>query len=175
LEGEATYEVGGEAMDLGGLLGRMVPDAIALAERVLQQTQEQLARDGAAAGDQTSPDEIVATALVNRLARMIDNKDSSAVEDWPTAGFAADEVSDYEELAERNSVLAAALGACDCWGQHLNCPFCDGLGGPGWALPDERLFASYVRPALSVVTNPSGSSTVPGSEAQSRRKEDGNV
>ena len=162
-------------MDLGGLVGRMAPDAIALIERVLEQAQKQLTRDGAAAGGGTSPDEVVATALGNRLARMILNEDSSAVEDWPTVSFAADELSHYEELVDRNSVLAAALGACDCWGQHVSCPFCDGVGGPGWALPDERLFASYVGPALSAVTNSSGSSTVPGRQAQSRRKEDGNV
>lgn len=150
-------------MDLGGLLERMVPVAIALVDRVLQQAQEQLTRDGAfAATGDTSPDELVAAALGKRLARMIVDEDSSAVVD-STAGFPADELSHYEELIDRNSVLAAALGACDCWGQLVNCPFCDGVGGPGWALPDERLFASYVRPALSAVTNPSGSSTVPRS------------
>jgi hypothetical protein len=145
-------------MDLSGLLGRMLPDAIALVERALQQAQEQLTRDGSAVGvgGDSSPDDMVAIALGNRLARMIVNEDSSAMEDWPMASSSADELSHYEELLDRNSVLAAALGACDCWGQHMNCPFCEGVGGPGWALPDERLFASYVRPALSVVTNPNG-------------------
>jgi hypothetical protein len=141
-------------MDLGGLLGRIAPDAIMLFDRVLQQAQEQLNRDGGFAGaGGTSPDEEVVTALGNRLARMIVNQDAAAVGD-STDAFPADELSHYEELIDRNSVLAAALGACDCWGQHVDCPFCEGVGGPGWALPDERLFASYVRPALSVLPSP---------------------
>jgi hypothetical protein len=145
-------------MDLGGLLGRIVPDAIVLVERVLLQAQEQLTRDGAA-GD-ISPDEVVVTALGNRLAQMFVDEDASAVRDWSAAGLEGDELSHYEELVDRNSVMAAALGACDCWGQYVSCPFCDGLGGPGWTLPDERLFASYVRPALAI-RNISGSSTAP--------------
>ena len=163
LKGEAIDVIGGEAaVDLGGLLGRMLPDVIAFVERVLEQAQEQLTRDGAfAATRDTSPDEVVATALGNRLARMIVNGDSSEMADWPTVSFRADKLSYYEELIDRNGVLAAALGACDCWGQHVNCPVCDGVGGPGWALPDEQLFTSYVRPALSAATNPSGSSTFP--------------
>jgi hypothetical protein len=154
-------------MDFSGLLGRMMPDAIALTERVLQQVQEQLVRDDAfAAGSDTSPKEVLATALGNRLARMIRGDDSSAVEDWPMAGSSADELSYYEELVNRNSILAAALGACDCWGQNVDCPVCDGVGGPGWAVPDDQLFASYVRPALNGVTNLSSSSTVVGREAE---------
>jgi len=159
-------------MDFTGLLGRMMPDAIALVERVLQQAQEQLARDGAFAADgNTSAKEIVAAALGNRLARMIVNDDSYLVEDWLRASSPAGELSSYEELADRNCVLAAALGACDCWGQRVNCPFCDGVGGPGWILPDERLFANYVHPALNAISNLGGSSTVTGREAKSHGKE----
>jgi hypothetical protein len=164
--------IGGEAVDLGSLLGRVVPEAMVFVERVLQQTQEQLTRNGAFPADgQVSPDQVVITALGNRLARIILNEDSSVAEDWPTVGSLADELSHYEELVDRNSVLAAALGACDCWGQYVSCPFCNGVGGPGWTLPDERLFASYVRPALRSATYPNGSSTLLEHEAQSRRKE----
>jgi hypothetical protein len=158
LEAKGIVVIGGEAVDFGGLLGRMVPEAMVLVERVLQQTQEQLTRNGALTADgQTSPDQVVVTALGNRLARIILNEDSSVAEDRSTVGFPADELSYYEELVDRNSVLAAALGACDCWGQHVSCPFCNGIGGPGWILPDERLFASYIRPALRMAAHPSGS------------------
>jgi hypothetical protein len=175
-EGEAIDLIGGEAVDFDGLLGRMAPDAIALIDRVLKQAQERLTRDGAIpAGDSTSPDNVVVTALGNQLAGMIGSQDSSPVEDWPKADFLADELSHYEELLDRNSMLAAALGACDCWGQDVTCPFCEGVGGPGWALPDERLFGTYVRPALSAATNPSGIATVPGHKSESRRKEGGDV
>ena len=156
---------------MGGLLGSLVPDALALADRVFLQAQEQLNRDGAfAATAVSSPDELITLALGKRLARMIANGDSSAIENT-TNGLRDDELSHYEELVDRNAVLAAALGACDCWGQLENCPFCDGVGRPGWILPDDQLFAIYVSPALSAVTDPSGSSTVQGRHAWSHRKE----
>ena len=163
--------LGGEAVDLGGLLGRLAPDAIALVDRVFQQAQEQLNRDGAyAAAAVRSPDELVTAALGKQLARMIADGDSSSMGN-STAGIRADELSHYEELVDRNSALAAALGACDCWGQLANCPFCSGVGTPGWIIPDEQLFKSYVRPALSAVANPSASSTVQERQAQSHQKE----
>jgi hypothetical protein len=156
-------------VDFGGLIGRMVPEAIALVERVLQQTQEQLTRNGALTADsQMSPDQVIVTALGTRLARIILNEDSYAAEDRSVVGFRADEVSHYEELIDRNSVLAAALGACDCWGRHASCPFCNGIGGPGWTVPDEQLFASYIRPALPVAVCRSGSSTLLEHAAQRR-------
>jgi hypothetical protein len=144
-------------MDAVGLLGRILPDAIVLVERVLQHAQGQLTDDSA--GGDRSLDEVVVAALGNRLAQMFSDDGGSAVGDWLAAGINADELSHYEELIDRNSVLAAALGACDCWGQHAGCPLCDGIGGPGWTLPDERLFASYVRPALAV-RNISAATTV---------------
>ena len=145
-------------MDLGGLLGSLVPDALALADRVFQQAQEQLNRDGAfaAATAVSSPDELITLALGKRLARMIADGDSSAMGN-SINDLQDDQLSHYEELVDRNTVLAAALGACDCWGQLANCPFCDGSGRPGWILPNEQLFESYVGPALSAVTDPSGS------------------
>jgi hypothetical protein len=52
-----------------------------------------------------------------------------------------------QTLVERNTMLAAALGACECWGEDPGCPVCAGDGGAGWALPDPALYAAYVRPA----------------------------
>jgi hypothetical protein len=54
----------------------------------------------------------------------------------------------YNELVHRNSMVAAALGACDCWGERANCPLCNGVGSPGWLPPDENLFEIYVRPVV---------------------------
>jgi len=56
-----------------------------------------------------------------------------------------------EQLVERDQALAAALGACDCWGEDIRCHICQGEGGPGWLLPDRQLFATYVFPALRTV------------------------
>jgi hypothetical protein len=54
----------------------------------------------------------------------------------------------YNELVHRNSMVAAALGACVCWGDRPNCPLCNGVGSPGWLPPDENLFGIYVRPVV---------------------------
>lgn len=46
-------------------------------------------------------------------------------------------------------VLAAALGACDCWGLRGDCPTCRGKGSAGWIDPDVDLFHEYVSPAAA--------------------------
>jgi hypothetical protein len=47
----------------------------------------------------------------------------------------------------QNAELAAACGACVCWG-HPRCPTCHGEGGPGWRAPDPERFTKYIEPAL---------------------------
>ncbi|WP_116948896.1 hypothetical protein [Jiangella endophytica] len=51
-------------------------------------------------------------------------------------------------MDELPAVLAAALGACVCWGQDPGCPVCAGRGGSGWSDPDRELYAEYVAPAV---------------------------
>jgi hypothetical protein len=53
----------------------------------------------------------------------------------------------HEALVDRNTLLAAALGACECWGEEDACPSCGGLGSAGWVPPDPELYAHYVAPA----------------------------
>lgn len=53
----------------------------------------------------------------------------------------------YESALERNAELAAACGACVCFGQP-HCPDCGGEGKPGWQVPDASLFRQYVSPVL---------------------------
>lgn len=52
-----------------------------------------------------------------------------------------------EMLMDRNLLLAAALGACECWGQDSKCETCFGAGSAGWVLPDQLLYKEYVGPA----------------------------
>lgn len=53
------------------------------------------------------------------------------------------------DLREVNDTLAGALGACAlCWGGDPNCVVCQGLGGPGFELPDPKLFNQLVVPAV---------------------------
>ncbi|GAA3938324.1 hypothetical protein [Actinoplanes auranticolor] len=56
-----------------------------------------------------------------------------------------------KDLAERNIVLASALGACDCWGERPDCDVCGGAGAAGWTSPDRAAFDLYVAPALRTV------------------------
>jgi hypothetical protein len=121
-------------MDLSALLGRGLSDHLALAERTVAQVIDRLAADESMVGSDETPAERIATALGNRLARMVLDEETSAAR--------------YEELADRNVALASALGACDCWGESADCPTCDGDGSPGWLPPDPPLFATYVRPVV---------------------------
>jgi hypothetical protein len=128
-----------------------MPDAIVLVERVLLRVQEQLVRDGAfAAGTDTCLRRYSQTALGNQLvrgprtatfpyqhesaqvrqlrpgkvvARGPLSDGSSAVQDRPMAGSTADKLS-YEELTDRNSVLAAAVVPATA-GEDVDCPVCD--------------------------------------------------
>lgn len=50
-------------------------------------------------------------------------------------------------LAHQCRRLAAALGACACFG--YGCRRCHGEGKPGWCAPDEDEFHEFVAPLLS--------------------------
>jgi hypothetical protein len=133
-----------ELPNLDHLLKLVVADPAGLIDRVLGRAAGQLAHDGVVAdGGDEPPVDVIASALGDRLARMIAGDDDRA-----RAGDSG-WLAHYQELLDRNSALAAALGACDCWGQDRGCPVCGGAGTPGWASPDERLFAAYVPPAVS--------------------------
>jgi hypothetical protein len=57
--------------------------------------------------------------------------------------------AELDQLRELNDALAAALGACYlCWGEDADCTICHGSGNPGYFMPDKRLFALFVVPAL---------------------------
>lgn len=64
-----------------------------------------------------------------------------------------------EELTDHNLLLAAALGACDCWGADPGCPVCQGTGASGWTEPDPALFAVYVTPAVARARGPGSRGT----------------
>lgn len=53
-----------------------------------------------------------------------------------------------QHLSDRDALLAAALGACECWGDDSDCAVCGGDGVSGWTEPDDELYATYVRPAV---------------------------
>lgn len=127
-------------------------DPLALVERVIEQALSQLVpAEMLVEADEGSADDVLAAALGNRLARMIAGDDEPAEAQAREREDPPEWVAHYHELLDRSSTIAAALGACDCWGSRRDCAICAGAGAPGWALPDERLFASYVLPAVSAL------------------------
>ena len=163
--------------NVGLVLERLMVDPSALVERVVQPVMEQLWRDGAATDDSaTPPDLLIATALGNRLARVVASEQLPAPAGLPASSARPEhDLAHYEELIERNSVLAAALGACDCWGEQFDCALCDGAGAPGWVLPDRRMFANYVYPAVRAFKTLGAPSIAAGRHAHDHRKENGHV
>jgi hypothetical protein len=53
-----------------------------------------------------------------------------------------------QDRSDRVVLLAAALGACECWGVDPGCDFCAGAGSSGWTDPDDALYREYVEPAV---------------------------
>lgn len=61
----------------------------------------------------------------------------------------ADSPAEDETPIDTNMLLAAALGACECWGLRADCQLCGGQGSAGWIRPDLELFEEFVRPAIA--------------------------
>jgi hypothetical protein len=77
----------------------------------------------------------------------------------------SDQSSAHEALVDRNVLLAAALGACDCWGQDPECLTCSGEGSAGWIQPERGLYDEYVEPANVRMAGEGGStSSIPHDE-----------
>lgn len=140
-------------MNVESLLDRTRLDPFTLVDRVLQQVLDQLAREGALAGyGNKPPEELLGIALGNWLTGMLTAGRPATVAGASADGDRPEQSTHDDELVERNSVLAAAVGACDCWGEQADCPFCDGEGSAGWVRPDKQLFARYVYPAVRALS-----------------------
>ena len=132
-----------EVPHLDDLLQSVAADPAGLINGMLARVAGQLMPEATAANDNDAqPSDLIASALGDWLARTITSGNGGQETD-------SEWLSHYRELLDRNSALAAALGACECWGQDRSCPVCNGAGIPGWVLPDEGLFAAYVQPAAS--------------------------
>lgn len=132
----------------------MISDPSAFLQKVMEQTLIKSPNlfETLAAQDEGAREATVIDILSDRLAAMLEAEEprKSTRDECPERNLSPDMLAWYEELATRNAALAAALGACDCWGQ-AECTVCHGTGGPGWTLPDKHLFSYFVRPALDVL------------------------
>ena len=88
--------------------------------------------------------------FVDRVLQQLVGRMSDAAPTTPTSTTVVSsyDADAHERLREHNLVVAAALGACECWGLEDECPQCFGDGRSGWLPPDHQLFDEYVRPAF---------------------------
>ncbi|MDX6392223.1 MAG: hypothetical protein QOJ73_3286 [Streptosporangiaceae bacterium] len=95
---------------------------------------------------------------------------ATTVDDAPAGEpvMTADPVAADEAPVDTNILLAAALGACQCWGLRAGCRLCGGYGSAGWAEPDPELFEELVGPAIARLTGFYGD----GSDEPSRARAD---
>ena len=117
-----------ELEEVQALLERVLPDPARFAERLLQQVMTQW-------GQSTEP-----SARAFYTAATAEDVTAS-----PTVITPEQPVMD-ETPIDTNILLAAALGACECWGLRASCHVCQGRGSAGWTQPDPQLFEEFVEP-----------------------------
>jgi hypothetical protein len=151
-----------------GIVGRTPIDTSVIMDRVLDQLGQRFARQGLPQGlAGMSPEDLIASAVADWIGRVLLPAPDEPIEvhSLPTRD-PEPFLPTYDELLEHNAELAAALGACECWGEEEDCPVCYGEGAAGWVRPDRRLYACYVRPALrrrspATRRRPAGSGAAP--------------
>jgi hypothetical protein len=137
-------------VSVDGFAGRLPLDTGAVLDRVVDQVVQRFASQGLPPGlAGRSPEDIVAAAVADWIGRILLPPPVDDVIDVPSLSEPEpDAPSPWEDLLDRNAELAAALGACECWGEDEACLICFGEGGAGWVRPDRRLYARYVRHAV---------------------------
>lgn len=121
---------GSELDEIAALVGRILPDPNGFVQRLLDQA---VTRWGGPVPGAPGGEPIEASARLRA--------DGGDEPDGRSA-----------QLVGMSSLLAAALGACDCWGLQPRCPACDGAGSSGWVDPDLELFQEFVGPAAARLT-----------------------
>jgi len=120
-----------ELEEVQALLERVLPDPAGYAQRLALQA---MTRWGQSAEHGASAFYTAATA------EDVTESETVIAPDQPTAD---------ETPINTNILLAAALGACECWGLRPNCDLCRGQGSAGWIRPDPELFEEFVQPAIA--------------------------
>ena len=95
--------------------------------------------------------ELVFEQIVERLTMQVPDASAAVVDSYDAAA--------YQALVDRNMILAAAVGACDCWGYESDCPLCAGAGSAGWTQPDAGLFGEFIEPAVQRMADQSDEKT----------------
>jgi hypothetical protein len=127
-----------ELEEVQALLEHVLPDPSGFAQRLLLQLMSQFGESGApGAGSYGSAANAFYTAATHEDAT---TSNIIITPEQPDVG---------EGLAGTNVLLAAALGACECWGLRADCDVCRGYGSAGWTEPVPELFYEFVGPAIA--------------------------
>ena len=138
-----------ESVGFDAVTGAVPFDATGIVQRVATRIFGQLLSEGVLPVDGgASAEDVIASTVGEWLTRAMRPDAKHLPAGQIIEADAANDDFDLDELVERNSELAAAVGACDCWGDDPGCRFCEGLGSAGWMPPDRQLFAIYVSPAV---------------------------
>jgi len=133
-----------DIVTLVGGLSSIAVNPVGLADRVLEKVQTELSKSGTFDPAVNTPEELIATALGSWIAsKFVDDRSGLT----PSLGEGG--LSSTQNPADTDQLLAAALGACQCWGHNAACPSCNGAGVAGWTVPDQQLFVHYVGPAVA--------------------------
>jgi hypothetical protein len=118
-----------ELADVQALLDRVRPDPTGFAQRLLVQVITQW-------GDLRE---------TNSAKAYIDIEEDAFSDGRGTNSSAS---ASPDEPVDISMLVAAALGACQCWGLRTDCDICGGQGSTGWIMPDRELFEALVEPAI---------------------------
>jgi hypothetical protein len=127
-----------ELDEVEALLEKVIPDPTGFGRRLLLQVMARL-------GQVAEPDGGVSFAGAKAFYTTATAEDVTASETVITS----DQPAADGTLIDINMLLAAALGACDCWGLRADCLACQGHGSAGWTAPDPGLFEEFVQPAVA--------------------------
>jgi hypothetical protein len=126
-----------ELDEMQALLEHVLPDPSGYAQRLAMQA---MARWGESAGPTAGAFSPAATARDVTVSDIVVAPDQEPADD---------------PSIDTNMLLAAALGACECWGLWADCSMCRGQGSAGWTHPDPELFDEFVRPAVAKMSGTS--------------------
>ena len=127
-----------ELQEVQALLDRVLPDPSGFAQRLLLQLMAEF-------GESAGPGAGAAGSAASAFYTAATHEDIAAGNIVITP-----EPPDADEPpAGTNILLAAALGACECWGLRADCDVCQGQGSAGWTEPVPELFDEFIGPAIA--------------------------
>jgi hypothetical protein len=138
-----------ELEEVQALLDRVLPDPAGFAERLCLQIMTQWGN---------LPEPAVNAFYTSTTFDHVPTRDPD---------LTGDPVAADEAPVDTNILLAAALGACECWGLRAGCRLCGGNGSAGWTEPDPELFEELVGPAITRLTGSYGSGSDEPAQATS--------